>query len=142
MIKRGKWTIDKTSKILPAFYNTVLDTYGQCEAILVEKQGFQPALVSTIKTNHPQLPIHSVSIKNIPKEDRMETVALVAQQGRLFINQGSKEYPALVSELVGYMNASNDDIADTLSLPFYWGKWSPAMELKSAYHELEIVGFA
>lgn len=137
-IKRGRWNITKTAKRIASFYDNVRNTYGRCEKILVEKQGFQPAIIDLLKQQYPDIPFHKVNIKNIPKPDRIEALATIAQQSRLYINLNDPNYPALVSELIGYLNSAHDDIPDCLSLPLHWGEWRPNFKIRSKHKEIKV----
>lgn len=100
--------------------------YGKIKGILFERQGFQTAWADELATRNPLLKkkIYKVSLHGRNKSVRMKSVAAKAQADLFIVNTKMKNYEAMCSELLSFTGekGNQDDICDTLSLPFQkWG---------------------
>lgn len=127
-IWRGKVKFSDSIDKLVEFINYNQLRFGKIKGILFEKQGLQKAWADMLKTRDPDLKIHRVSLHGRSKNMRMKAVAAKAQSSNLIVNTKMKNYEAMCSELLAFTGekGDQDDICDTLSLPFqHWG-WNPS----------------
>lgn len=112
------------------------EIYKQLDGIIFEVPASRAA-AQTLKLKRLDLPIVEVPTKG-DKAIRLESVALKAQGGNLYINQKLPFIQAVYSELIGFPKASKDDICDCFSLPLQQVNWSTGTgsgytEIKSSF---------
>lgn len=127
-IWRGRVRFNDFMTQLADFYEYNELRFGKIKGILFEKQGMQKAWADELATRKPDAKVIRVSLHGRSKNFRMNAVAAKAQSGHFLVNTKMNNYEAMCSEMLAFTgeDGQQDDICDTLSLPFqHWG-WNPS----------------
>lgn len=125
---RGRWSLPEAFRQIFRFTDAVAETYGFVTKLLFEKQGSQIAIVKDKLAEAERLYERHYPYQLVPiignKDDRAAWLATKCQNGDFYISQEIiKQHPAIISELVGYGRAKNDDIVDSFDLPGQLPHW-------------------
>jgi phage terminase large subunit-like protein len=125
---RGRVQFKECMKQLSEFAAGCELRFGKIKGILFEKQGFQKAWADEIATRNPDLKVIRVSLHGRSKSLRMKAVAAKAQSNHFLVNMKMPYYEAMCSEMLSFTGekGNQDDICDTLSLPFQLWGWNPS----------------
>lgn len=125
---RGRVKFNDSMKQLADFATECELRFGKIKGILFEKQGLQKSWADELATRNPDLKVIRVSLHGRSKSLRMKAVAAKAQSGHFLVNTKMPHYEAMCSEMLSFTGekGNQDDICDTLSLPFQLWGWNPS----------------